>query len=136
MTKMQASFAKQVAIVTADDSESSVLRFNTNDGDVNIALENKELSKLVMLLLGQSEKVGLAKMAQTEEKKSQTSATVHPIQASAVGIGRGRTESENVLFVQVGNLNLAFWTSAISIQQMCGDLGSLANVLDKPQRPN
>ena len=105
--------AKVVEIITANDAASSVIRFDTAVGEIDIVLANDELSILVSLLLKQSEKIAIARSRQASVQLCEpTAVTASPIQCSRVGIGRGRTEGETSLFVHVGNLQLAFWVDA------------------------
>ena len=102
--------AKVVQITTANDAASTVIRFNTAVGDIDIGLANNELSGLVSLLLKQSEKIAVDQLKETPAHPcEQTAVTASPIQCSHVGVGRGRTEGETSLFIHVGNLRLAFW---------------------------
>jgi hypothetical protein len=102
--------AKVVQITTANDAESTVIRFNTAVGDIDIGLANNELSGLVSLLLKQSEKVAIDQLKEAPaHPREQAAVTASPIQCSHVGVGRGRKEGETSLFVHVGNLRLAFW---------------------------
>jgi hypothetical protein len=102
--------AKVVEITSANDAASSVIRFDTAVGEIDIVLANNELSRLISLLLKQSEKVAIGRLKETPAHlREQTAVTASPIRCSHVGVGRGRTEGETSLFVHVGNLRLAFW---------------------------
>lgn len=120
ITKMdRIPLAKKVVVGTSDDAQSSFLQFETVDGPIKVGLRNFELSKLVSLLIGQSEKVALSQLQINPSPDGEIAInTVTPIQASAVGIGKGRTETERVLMVMVGNMKLAFWTDKETISQL------------------
>jgi hypothetical protein len=131
---MKIPLATRIDITTADDAESSAIFVQTKDKKIAFGLKNKELSRLVALLLEQSQKVAIAK--NTEPRKpGRKTITLNPVQSSAVGIGKGRTESERVLQVEIGNLTLAFWTDASTLHGLCNDLLDMSD-LDSPQRPH
>jgi hypothetical protein len=129
--------ATQVDVATSDDGQSTALRFRSKDGTFLIGLKNKELSRLAALLLEQSQKVAIAKIATTQasQRRQKTALTLHPIQSSGVGIAKGRTGSQRTLSVEIGNLTLAFWVDTSVINGLCDDLRRVSELLD-PQKPH
>lgn len=72
ITKMdRIPLAKKVVVGTSDDAQSSFLQFETVDGPIKVGLRNFELSKLVSLLIGQSEKVALSQLQINQTERLQ-----------------------------------------------------------------
>src|SRR5262245_66098988 len=133
---MKVPLATKIDISTSDDAESTAIVAETKAGKVAFAIKNKQLSNLMAVLLEQSQKVAVEKLAIAVPQESQRmTIAICPVQLSGVGIGKGRTESERVLHVEVGNLTLAFWVGASAIHELCGDLPQL-DELESPRRPH
>ena len=130
--------AKRVDLQTTDDAQQTILRFHTAAGEIAVGLANKELSNLVALLLQQSEKVAIAKIAQTSprDRERRFSLTGRPVELSGVAIAKGRTDKEATLLIEVGNMSLMFWTDKALLQGLCGELQSTMEAFDPPQRLN
>ena len=136
---MEFALAKQLKLFTSNDGQATGILAETKGGKVSFALKNKELSGFISLLLEQSEKVAKAKIASTipSGRSGRQAMTLSPVQSSGVGIGKGRTESERVLQVEVGNLTLAFWVDASVLRGLCKDverLNELDNLNDRTKR--
>jgi len=58
---MKIPLATRIDITTADDAESSAIFVQTKNKKIAFGLKNKELSRIVALLLEQSQKVAIAK---------------------------------------------------------------------------
>jgi hypothetical protein len=131
---MKTPLATKIDIHTSDDAQSTAIVVYTKDQKMAFGLKNRELSNLVAFFLKQSQKVAIAKNAKPRIPGRKTM-TLDPVQASEIGIGRGRTESERTLLVEVGNLTLCFWLDASALHGLCDDLRNLFG-LDSPQRPH
>jgi hypothetical protein len=138
MPEQKFALASGVDIKTANDAQSSIIAFKTKDGIVGVGLKNKELSKLAALLLERSEEVivgrGEGEMG-ARFPSGRTALTLHPLRCSALGAGRGRTNDEVILAVEIGNLTLSFATDVVTLEGLCHTLGRL-NQFEKPRRPN
>jgi len=129
--------ANAVTITTSDDGQATAFRFRTKDGVISFGLKNKELSRLASLILQQSEKVAVDKIANAEpgETRERGAVTLQPVLSSALGIGKGRTDSESTLWIEVGNLSLAFWVDKSAVQGLCREFSRVDELLDL-QRPH
>jgi hypothetical protein len=133
---MKLAPTSKVSIFTSDDAQSTGIVAETREGKVGFALKNKNLSAFISMLLEQSQKVAAAKIATTTPQPSQRrTMTVRPVLSSGVGISKGRTESERILLVELGNMTLAFWIDEATLRGAYNDLGR-ASKLDDPQRPH
>lgn len=132
--------ATKVDVITSDDAQTSGIIAQTKDGVVGFAVKSKELSKLAALLIEQSQKVAVHQVSQQAKGGAPTSGratlTLHPIRASKVGIGPGRTDAEMMLLVEVGNMSLCFALGTAALHGMCEDLHRRMEGLSKPRRPN
>ena len=128
--KTETPVATGVTLNVDPDSAYTGLFFRTKaePGLVSVAVANKELSRLVALLLNQAQKVGTEQTSTSKPDPMQTT----PIIASHLGVAPGRDRREAILAFRVGNIDLSFSVGTSTLHRLCTDF--LANTTTEKQK--
>ena len=103
---------------TIGDGSSTALVFGLPDGPVAIGMSKELLSRFIDRII-----VEAANLAASQPPDiSPQTVNVDPVPVSALSIVPGRVQSEAIMMMQVGNLNLSFSIDLNILAQMCKDL--------------
>jgi len=120
--KMQVAVADGVDIAVTPDAKHTVISFRLagDASPVAVALPREQLSRLVSLMLSSAAEVaGLVSPGTPAEKMTAT-----PMMASHIGVAKGRSDTEALISLVVGSLDLTFAVELPMLLDMCKSLQS------------
>lgn len=116
----------------SDDGKLVIIGLKSADGtEFQTALNAETLSKCVGFMLGLAETT--AQRTAPEHKAVET-ITAAPLQAAQIGVARGQTDSEAILAVRLGILQIAFSTELATLLGMCSNLQSIVERTGTPPK--
>lgn len=120
---VRVSIATGMQVLTKPESDIIGLLFRTNgtEEQVGVGLPTKEASSLVSLLL----KHAAEYTDKSQSEIAQNEFTAIPVMASHMGVGRGRSESEALIVLKVGMLDLTFAVELSMLTGICADLKNM-----------
>ena len=125
--------AQEFAIRSQENEQVTGVAFKMKDGDIIGALiKNEDLGRLAALILIEAQRFAATHL---RESKSEETLTAVPIPVEALGVGQGRTRTEGLLVVHLGNLSLTFAVELSTLHEMCELLSETTETTEKP-RPN
>lgn len=121
--KTKVPVATGITLSTDPTATHSGLFFKTEaePGFIAVSLANKELSRLVTLLLTQAQEIA----AKDPSTSTAASMQTMPLRPSHVGVAPGKDRKEAILGFRVGNLELSVAVDTGTLHRICTDF--LAN---------
>jgi hypothetical protein len=117
--------AKAWNIETTEDKNTALI-FEFFDGNIEgIVVPEEFYSAFATRILKETQK--FAKVGVVKPTGSET-VQVDPIQVPSIGVGKGRTESEAILAIDVGNLKLAFAVDLSVLAGICMGLSKMTRI--------
>jgi len=108
----------------AEDGSAVVLTFDNTDGtSLTTALNKEQLSKAITFMLGLAIETGERFAPEFQETEEVTAV---PLPVAQIGVAKGRTDTEAILGLQCGILQLAFATELGTLLEVCKNLQSIA----------
>jgi len=119
--KVRLEVAQGVQVEPSEDGKLVALFFKTRSGPKGVALAGQELSRLASLLIKTSQQVAASNTPDTPASE----VTATPIDVSYFGVAKGRSDTEAILSLVVGNLTMTY---AVELSTLLSALRTLEQI--------
>ena len=117
--------AKAWNVETMKDKKTALI-FEFFDGEIEgIVVPEEFYSAFATRILKEAQKFAVIGVAMPTGSET---VRVDPIQVPSIGIGKGRTDSEAILGMDVGNLKLAFAVELSALAGLCMGLSKMTRI--------